>query len=263
MTYKWNGMDIKVVDSGWYNISTKRIVTQGDRKDLCYMDNPRICGKKEDLEEFKQENTPKPVKKSLTRKFINFVWKKPEHDVSSLSMEQKLSLRPFVLDFSGKGEVIRVIDGDTFDIIVFVSLKDIEKEIKTGRKRESKKCGISRGNGGYFALMRCRLYGVDAAEKDTHHGQFAKEKITSRFMSFGNVVYFVMKNVHPSPDARGRQLMELFSDENFTDSYSKFLLDLRFTDGSKVALPYDGGTKDNYLKNLPKTRECYIDSDVE
>ena len=254
--YIWNGNEIKIINDGWYNISTKRVVTKNNRRDLIYINDIHICGNKNDVDNFKIENKIYDDKIKTTnmdkiKKFFLKIFYK--NDIESLSEEEYGSMCLFLMNFSGKGRIVNYVDGDTVDILMYIKLKELEKEMVSGRKKEIKKTAlVNDKKGGFFGVFRCRLNGIDAAEKDTNEGQFAKQKLIEYFSKTNNIVYFDIVNKPNEREKFGRQLVELYLDFNKQNSCKKYMLNLRNEKGLAVVLEYDGGKKSSLMSDLPK-----------
>lgn len=155
---------------------------------------------------------------------------------------------------NGRGKVIDIIDGDTMRILVYIPIGTLaEKGTPTGRGKNPPlkyPLATSIREGGFFAVFKVRLLGLDTAEKNTRPGQVAKELTIQRYHEINNIVYYVFEGF----DKYGRLLATFYADSARTDNLNKFLVDREFdVDGtpSVVAQYYDGGTKSDYMKNLP------------
>lgn len=262
--YKWKGKDIKIVTKGWYNISTNRTVTQTDRKDLIYINYPKICGKPLDITEFKTENNIIIINNensetsninnnndNFFRRIINY-FKFRNGDVESLTDLQCNSLCTFSMNFKGKGKIMRVIDADTIEMLIYVNLNKLQTEHIYGRNKSKKISSIiPKAKNGYYGLFTIRLYYVDAAEKDTYEGEYAREEMIKLYKKYNNIIYFELVNNPNNLEKFGRQLAKLYTDSEYQNSCIEYLINLRYNDRI-VAEPYNGKTKSDYLKNLPK-----------
>jgi len=135
-----------------------------------------------------------------------------------------------VFSFEGlemETRIVRVLDGDTIDAVVYVPLNVIP---------------ISSGTGGFFTTLRCRLAGIDCAEKNTPKGEIAVKHMIDLYAKYNNVVYAVFGKA----DKYGRQLVHLYSKPGpHSEVDCLNFSTLRVTDehGDPVAVQYFGGKK--------------------
>ncbi len=273
MNYTWNNIKIEK-GQGYYNISTKRWVGNTKRKDLIFMDlsnDIKICGKPEDIEKFNNENfiisdqnNHIQIKKTKKINILKCLFFFCYDDTDIENCEDIDTLSNFGLsNIYGKGEIRRVIDGDTFEVLVYIKLNDLTKEFETGRQHLMKSPIKTKYNkAGYFTILKVRLMGADAAEHDTYHGQQATEHMKNNFNKFNNIIwYHIPENNYKRPDPHNRTLMWIFTDRSRKQNVTDYLLSLKFYstepkllswNGTPLAKSYDGGTKDDYMKTLPK-----------
>jgi endonuclease YncB( thermonuclease family) len=272
MSYTWKNNKINS-SNDYYNISSKRYVKDLTRKDLIFFkisDDIKICGKPEDIKLFKEENfiltyenshieLPKPIKLKWWQNLFLCCKNIDDNDLE-LGNFENLTYFGFN-NLEGKGKINRIIDGDTFEIIVYIKLENLSKKFEIGRKNELKSSIITKYNqAGFFTKLKVRLNGVDAAEKDTFHGQQAIQFMNQYFRNNNNIVYY---KISEENDKYGRNLMSLYLDEEYKNSAVDYLLSLKFEtkdlnlkswNGTPLAKKYDGGKKDSYMESLPKLK---------
>lgn len=265
--YTYNNINIEKGE-GYYNISTKRRVNDTTRKDLIFLDlgEIKVCGKSEDILKFKEENL---IYEPRQERKIN-IWKclfSCFYDSTDVeNFEDIENLTTYGLNnISGKGKIVRIIDGDTFEILVYIKLKDLTNEFKTGRQKLIKSpIKTKYVDAGFFTIYKVRIMGSDAAEHDTYHGQQATEQMKLYFEKNNNIVwYHIPENNYKRPDPHNRILMWLYLDRDHKQNATEYLLSLKFLsndpnlskwNGTPLAKRYDGGKKDDYMKSLPKLK---------
>ena len=267
MTLTWRGRLIENVEP-WYNITSGRHVTITTRKDLRYLnvgkvylnsDGPCICGTPPDIEEFIRENKLGAVTRESKWKWITslFTSEPTLPNPCKLSQSEKAELCCFSFEnLCGPGEIRRVIDGDTYEIDVFIPLMELTKKITYGREREARKRAHFNlpfdPKLGFYTTLTCRINGVDAAESDTVEGQLATKLMIQYFKSLKNQIYY---RISHKADKCGRTLMDLYSDPQMKVKCMDHLLTLKTEDGRPIAMPYDGGTKSKEMTSLPKVKK--------
>lgn len=234
------GKRISLDNNSYYNLQTNR-KNKNPRDDLITgLGNCRIIGSIDDLREFcrinrLQERDVIPSEFIILQKKLPWYQRifslgsKPKKsktkDVEKLSDEQISSMREFNLQgLITKCKVISVTDGDTLDIIIFISGDFLLNQTVLGYKQ----------NDGFFAKFRCRLSDIDAAEKNTFVGQEAKSILEDIINRKNGIFSCGVRGW----DLYGRMLIELF-DENQPKSINHFLIDAH----PQCFHPYDGGTK--------------------
>jgi endonuclease YncB( thermonuclease family) len=155
---------------------------------------------------------------------------------------------------SGKGKIRHIIDGDTYDLFMYVPLSNLsvsQKVIKYRKEYEVIPILTQNDNAGFFGLFRCRAFGYDSAEKITERGQVAKKVLTDKLASLSppNVVWYRAGGF----DKYGRLLVELFEDANRTKSINMYMVNYRDPRWGAVSLEYGGGTKDESFKGEEAT----------
>jgi len=182
-----------------------------------------------------------------------------QHDVRILDNEIKNNLCPFIIsNFEGLCEMRRIIDGDTYELLIYLSLETLSKEVMDSRKIKHP-IYTENTEAGFYTIITCRVNGIDVAEHDTYHGKYAIEQFETRMKQNKNILYGrthinIGKNgqkLQDSSEKWGRILLDLYFDSEYKNNINDFFINLRYN-GEKLALPYDGKAKDPYLKNLPK-----------
>jgi endonuclease YncB( thermonuclease family) len=184
--------------------------------------------------------TVKPVQKALP----------PESKVVSKNIPGKRDLRvgaaPIKVKkfsfggLSGKGIVSSVIDGDTIDLTITIPLSSL--------------CEVAEFEGCdtltsmMKTTIRCRLSGVDFAEKNTKEGVYAIKLMIDLYQSSCNAVHY---KICDEQDKYGRSLVYLYSDSGHTSSINLKYLDVKHPEtGNPIMERYDGGTKSTLMKSL-------------
>lgn len=152
----------------------------------------------------------------------------------------------------GKCKVARIIDGDTFEILLYVPLSELAAPRKKGKgKGEFKNAIITRHiTGGFFSLFSCRLAGIDTAEKNTLQGLIAKYFMQDLISHFNNILYFRIVEF----DKYGRILINLYLDSNYNILLNTILIGKIFNKlpplEQQVVLAYGGEKKSDYMSSL-------------
>jgi endonuclease YncB( thermonuclease family) len=171
-------------------------------------------------------------------------------DIEKVPVEHLESLCEFTLArIRTKARVMRVLDGDTFDLTFIVNMTTLTepREIRTRAGLEKTQPVLAFPESQGFAMrMNCRLYGADAYEHNTPQGDLATHLMTNWLNEHKNVVYVVFRDF----DKYGRPLVELYTNPDYTESYAQRLLDYTDPVLGKVAEPYFGGTKSEKAKAL-------------
>ena len=254
----------------WYNLSTSRMIKK-PKHDVFSIKGVRIVGSCDNINEFISKNREKNssiTKDSIFKPFsdIKFLSEDASRisalcfsnyagtiipptnntDVSLISKDSIDRLCKF--SFSGhflKAKVVKVVDGDTLDIIIYMPLtilgcaKNLDGEIKTSAL-------VSTGfeNVGFFSIVTIRLYGYDAAEKDTEPGKIAKKLLTEKLTLLNNIIWcrFIERTV--AVEKYGRQLAVIFEDVEQKRCLNCYLYDKQQEPGIPMLVaPYTGGTK--------------------
>lgn len=78
-----------------------------------------------------------------------------------------------------RGRIVKVIDGDTFDILLELNDQLLSEKVKMKRKQFH--IVKTKDQFTFFSIFKCRLYGIDAAEKNTEMGERIKIFMTKYF----------------------------------------------------------------------------------
>lgn len=158
---------------------------------------------------------------------------------------------PPLFDFSlsriyVEGVVVYVVDGDTVDVEVTIPLSALTKthyitSTVDGSVRARPYTFLKTDNPEtkITIRVRCRLMGVDTAEKDTDKGKLAKRLAEEFYAETNNVVWcsFLGKG------SRGRALTEFYSNYDDTTSINERLLNYADPELGKITTYYDGKTE--------------------
>lgn len=283
----WRALDDKTefneIEGKWFNLSTGNYVKNVPRGFVSQTD-PRVVGTQEQIAKFVQMNRkdeivikikdePRPIKykkRSVLGKFVccfitctkTVEIEEPEeekeqvHEVPLLNYD---SLGPFSLwGLNGKAFVISVSDGDTIDIIVKLKAEDLTRDLITCRegrnegiqKREKRSAPCLGMTGSLYIRLNCRCNGYDAAEHDTIQGALATNALIDQINRVNRYVWFEV--VEGRNEKYGRTLVNLWFDRERKHSFAEYMCSLRDQQYGPVALPYDGKTKSDYMKNLSK-----------
>lgn len=171
-------------------------------------------------------------------------------DIENVPVEQLDQLCDFSFArLRTKARIMRVIDGDTFDIAFFVPMGELTMPREERKRRQInivRPVITFREDRGFFTKMHCRLYGADAYEKNTPPGRAAKKVIEEKVASLNNIVYVNFAAF----DKYGRPLVDVYDDRERKHSFSQYLLDYRDPVYGVLAEPYFGGTKSDKAKAL-------------
>lgn len=150
---------------------------------------------------------------------------------------------------SGKGRIVRVIDGDTVEMMIYVPLVGLIHKQGQGRgHRKLQAAALTRhSNVGFFSLFSCRLLGIDFAEHNTEQGAMGTKIMSEVYKSLNNRVYYRTGKF----DKYGRLLVNLYADAEYKKSLNDMFLGVTFDGIGHVVEPYDGGCKSVYMKKLP------------
>lgn len=188
-------------------------------------------------------------------------------NVRDLPAEALKYLCPFnlngLLGTTGEGRVISTIDGDTITMVIYLDLHGLSvgRQVTYERKKQIMAPALTENkDAGFFTAFRCRLYGIDSAEKNTEEGQLAKKIMLEKYTSLRGYVFYKIRAF----DKYGRALVDLYEDSSYTHYINDLLL--RYSDMQQppstvggvnevkrriLATPYFGGTKSELMTNLP------------
>lgn len=258
---------------GYYNLGTGRIIHR-KQKDMVLHDNPRVAGTIEQLTQFFAKNSivlpgeikvdrrhkrndstmgvlsPRPIRDPMCELIKEMcllsidvgksALRKMNTDVEKLSSEQIASLK--VQSLNGmrmKGLMSNIIDGDTYDIVVYVPLKALSKEFHVGSTLFKNGIPINDKESGYFCKVRCRAFGIDAAEHDTKEGVKAIDVVKNKISELKNIVYCEFKG----GDKYGRELVVLYEDSGYSRCINTYICNYRDPTLGSIAVGYSGGNK--------------------
>jgi len=225
----FRGEKIIFSDKKGYNLKTKNYISyKPPGLEVRKIDDGLIYGTSEDILEFEMENDPSRKTKTA-------------ESVTELDICELRSLAIFELvGLSGIGKVRKVNDADTLELVIFIPLSHFQ---------------LSKGEGGFYTCVTCRLNGIDFAESKTEEGKEATELMKELYAKHNNVVYFDIVRGKYKHEKYGRQLIELYSPDK-SEFYNTKYLDKIAKTGRPMAKLYDGGTKDEELKSLPRVLKC-------
>lgn len=271
--YNLKGNTFEEPKTQWYNLRTNRLVNNkpGTYNPVYGLKGIRILGTKQDIEEFWKINSNKMNGKILEDNIfepfdcIKFLSEDAVHrtqlcfvgtagsiiestestDVETLTNVQMNKMCRFT--FGGlfvKGKIDSVIDGDTFDLVFYAPLMSL------GKSRTHGKVPVLSNDEykmiGFFTKVMVRMYGYDAAEKDTDAGKLAKKLMEDKFKSINNIVWcqFIESNI--ADDKYGRSLTVLYEDERKEKLLNTYLIEQEKIHNMKMVFPYIGGTKKKF-----------------
>lgn len=266
----------------WYNLRTSRLVANkpGTYEPVYGLKGIRILGTREDVENFWRINIQRinevfprvtTINNILFEPFEDIAYLSEDvaersqmcfvntagtviaatntRDIASLTQNQIDSMCRFT--FGGlfvKGKIISTVDGDTFDMAFYVPIALLGQ----GRAFNEKKLQapviptIGYEQTGFFAKVSIRMYGYDAAEKDTNAGKLAKTLMEDKFRSLGGIVWCQFVEATIADDKYGRTLAVLYEDEQKTRLLNNYLLEQEKIYNIKMVFPYIGGTKKTF-----------------
>lgn len=290
----WKSIDGKrefvEIEGKWFNLSTGNYVKRIP-KGMSSQLNPRVVGTPEQISRFIQMNQkieikveeisqPEPVKlrkRSVIGKFVCCFFtctklveiEEPEEKKGELIYEAPLldynSLGVFSLwGLSGKAFVLSVSDGDTIDIVVKLKAEDLTKDlVKYGEgrnegilTREKRSLPCLGMKGSLYIRLCCRCNDYDAAEHDTIQGVLATNSLINKINQVRRYIWFEV--IEGKDEKYGRTLAKFWFDEGRKESFSSFMCGLSDQKYGVLALPYNGGTKSDYMKNLQRYSPEYL-----
>lgn len=152
------------------------------------------------------------------------------------NLETKLELFSFK-DIRCECKIEKIIDGDTFICSFKINYKDLENKSYIFIPLQDKNIFV-------YLKLKCRLFGLDAAEKNTIQGQIATLLISTILKTDQTYSCVLQSN-----DKYGRQLIT-FYDENKENIQDK-LLSYSHPKYGKVYCEYNGKKKTEFI-NLEK-----------
>jgi len=229
LSWKYNSRILPVLEEGeWYNLGTKRKIRNIKPEHYALLGLPYI-GTREELENFWRENLSSLSEFYQEGEFLDFLTL-PYESLETLVHQMKCNLKIDTLPilFSEKnlyeisqdvldslcnfqltgiftpGRLIRVIDGDTFDVAIQLHLNQLA-ELCINQKR----CMIVNKtfeDEKIILRIRCRIYGIDTVEKDTEEGMKMKNELSQLLSEPFWIEIF-------SNDKYGRYLVALYRDK--------------------------------------------------
>lgn len=191
---------------------------------------------------------------SMTSSSGSTIFTPRSKNVRDLPTEILKYLCPFnlngLLGVSGEGRVVSVVDGDTITMVLYLDLHglSIGRQVTYERKKQIMAPALCENkDAGFFTAFRCRLYGIDSAEKNTEEGQLAKKIMMDKYTSLHGYVFYKIRSF----DKYGRALVDLYEDSSYTHYINDLLLKYSDSRHRILATPYFGGTKSELMTNLP------------
>lgn len=234
----------------YYNLATSRFIGSVPKDSIVGV-KYRVVGSPEQLKTFANTNHL-PLEDVIPKEFLKSAnvcvnMSACHTDIEKVPDDQLNSLCEFsFLGLSGKAKVLDVIDGDTVSMVIYIPLDFLsEMRSRVFNRRVVEQCSALpyKDNHGFIARFRCRLLGVDTAEHNVQAGVDAKDNLIRILNKTKNIVYAKLNNM----DKYGRVLVDLYSDKAMKQSITNELLK-----DSSVALPYYGGTKQEFIPRETK-----------
>lgn len=207
LNYEW----FPHVKEGYYNLSSGRVVKKKEgHKNMEFDEKYNVCGDQQQLKNFYMVNEyQSKLNFDCFQCDINRGW-----DINGIFTTAK---------------VMKVIDGDTYDINIYIDFDDIILR--------NRKCCSIRNASGIFQF-RCRLYGVDTKELVTEEGKYVC-KIVKDWISENSLFYCQCFG----SDKYGRELVILYYDKDCKTSLNDKLLEVKTPEGLSCCKEYFGGKK--------------------
>lgn len=148
----------------------------------------------------------------------------------------------------GYARMMRVIDGDTYDIACYLTLRGLQTSINENRRFAGNQAILTDNpDAGFFTRLITRLEGIDTAEKNTIQGQLAKHLVINFATENKDFVYVELHE----DEKYGRTMVSIYNNADKTINLKDLLLKYRHPRYGKVAEEYFGGTKSEWTKSLP------------
>lgn len=148
------------------------------------------------------------------------------------SINTYLDLTYFTLKgIKSRGQITRIVDGDTFDMALEIKTQDISNIRVKGKVPLLTRCHTS-----FMSLYKCRLLGVDTAEKNTEKGKLAIEYL-KKLCQENNFTFDCLLG---SYDKYGRLLVSIYTSDGLDVS------ELIISNPDNFAKPYYGGKKESF-----------------
>jgi len=164
-------------------------------------------------------------------------------DVSKLTDEQLHHLNVF--NFNGcflKAKVVKVIDGDTIDVAVYVTLKDLATTWTHDGHVHTSILLSEDTSSGFFTVVRLRLFGLDTPEINTELGKVSSKLFEERLVALQNIIWVeFLEN-----DKYGRSLALLYADHEKKELLNNYLFEESCRQKKVLVNHYQGGKKDHF-----------------
>lgn len=238
----------------FYNLQTNRMVNTASNE---YFVFPPVTGTAEQLAEFVILNDISIIDVVASDDLLSTVEQLIHtfNSHSTTNFEQILhtesnSLAPFdIFRVKGKGIVTDIIDADTVTIKMQLKLGDLCKPhyCMQNRKvvRKQRMLCLEQDHDVTVTIeLPCRLFGIDAAEKETHKGYLIKQWLTQKLALTNNIVDVTI--LSGRIEKYGRYLAIIY--DNAGQSINDQLLAVRTNSGQQLVHEYDGGTKQPFTE---------------
>jgi hypothetical protein len=284
--YLPNGSHYKIDPNSWYNLESNRPNKDSsldkqkrDNPEWIYSPSYKVLGTIESLQNFYLTNGLdgfddesevarwKQLHPEQTHGMCNIyqmgkILISPDiTDVDQLNRSDIDNMCPFSISgIKGKTLVGRVLDGDTFDILIRLDLGTLATRnyIKINKEfKLAQKALVSTGDAHMFIHKNARWNGIDAAEHDTHEGQVAINIISRELRRLNYILYFHAVN----DDKYGRFLCDFYEDPEMNIDFKYHLLGKKDPiTGNLIAIEYDGKEKSAAMKGLQKIPPHQVDN---
>lgn len=273
----------------WYNLETNRRITKLTGK-VGLIHPPVAASNWDIIAEFIEINDihPNAIKymkddhsellalavKSRLNPTVNSITATCIEDVSDDDI-QSLDIFSFSR-INAKCKVVNVVDGDTIDVAMILSMVDLCNshwsriggnmvktnltQICSGVNSNKSEVGTTAvPEGGILIKLRLRLYGIDTAEKNTIPGMRCKEWSELKYKELNNIVYVTLMGT----DARGRTLANIYESPTAKRSINQLLVDHTDPFYGVLCVSYFGDTKDsNFTSRTESTTRDSTESPV-
>ena len=244
----------------WYNLMTGIKVKKTPKGSIALLD-PRVTGPPMMLDQFLKNNQLSPRKwapeesTAFTRGLCtpggSALFRLETTDIEEVPKSALETLCNFtMIGLRVKANVMDIIDADTIDVVFFLPTKFLTQSHLQGRGKNIRvvQTGlVFEEDRGFVVRYRCRLNGIDAAEKNTLQGKKATELTREKYGSLNNIIYILTTGM----DKYGRLLIEAYEDSSYQVGLNRFLVGYTDPELGVLVEPYSGGTKSEYMKCLP------------
>lgn len=277
-TWFFKGKSFKELSDKFYNLSSGRFVKNKPRICDYSINKINIIGTRKDTELFFEENRKSILERFKTKKpdyvrpfnDITYICKFAVNSSLACKTDYKTTItgknteledlsdkyleEMSLFGFEGmflKARVTRVIDADTLIVVVCVPVNDLGKSRKIGKNGMLKRSCLfkTRSTVKFFTKLKIRMWGYDAAEKDTKAGKLAKSLYEEKIQSLKNIIWMDIldKNIVGEDGGKfGRVLAVLYEDEKRTKPLTDYLIRMEKSTGVKMIQPFFGGTKKSF-----------------